>query len=142
MLIDAPPCAPVIRELANLLDGYDLVAHNASFDLRFLKAEFERVRRRFRGGVACSLLSARRLYPEAPDHKLETLTRHLRLSLRGRAHRALADAEVTAQLWIRMLKDLRRRYGIKAPPFSLFQEINAQPKSKTDELLRAYALQR
>jgi len=58
---------------------------------------------------ACTLLLARRLYPQAPNHKLGTLASWHALPDCGRAHRALADALTTAHLLIRMQHDLRTR---------------------------------
>lgn len=58
---------------------------------------------------ACTLLLARRLYPQAPNHKLGTLASWHALPDCGRAHRALADALTTAHLLIRMQQDLAAR---------------------------------
>ncbi|MBV8605661.1 MAG: 3'-5' exonuclease [Pelomonas sp.] len=113
MLADAPPAGQVMREVAAFTAGCPLVAHNASFDRSFWLAEL---------GLAdalpdtapefaCTVLLARRLYPEAPNCKLGTLAEHFDLPRAGRAHRALADAFVTAHLLVRMQRDLERRYA-------------------------------
>lgn len=43
MLKDAPPCAKVMQRFAHFIGEHNLVAHNASFDKRFLDAEFKRI---------------------------------------------------------------------------------------------------
>ena len=68
--------------------GANLMAHNASFDRRFLEAEFGRLGRQPDGDLACSMLAARRLCPEAPNHRLGTLVAHLELPTEGLSTRA------------------------------------------------------
>lgn len=58
---------------------------------------------------------SRRLYPEAPSHSLGKIVRHLQLPPADKAHRALADAEMTAHLLLRMQADLRSRWHIPTP---------------------------
>jgi len=138
MLRAAPSCKSVMAGLANFIAGHDLVAHNASFDQRFLDAECLRIRRRYAGGFACSMLAARRVYPEAPNHKLGTLVTFKQLPTNGTFHRALADAEMTAHLWLGMLKDIREHYGLRHIPFSLMQELTRVPKAAADRFLKQY----
>ena len=52
------------------IGGHNLVAHNASFDKKFLDAELEMAGSGYRGSSACSMLLARRLYQNAPNHQL------------------------------------------------------------------------
>jgi DNA polymerase III epsilon subunit-like protein len=68
-----------------------LIAHNASFDVRFFKriANIQ--------GTLCTLRLARNLYPEAPNHKLQTLRENFGLQ-GGEAHSAAGDVEVTLNL--------------------------------------------
>lgn len=60
---------------------------------------------------ACTMLLSRRLYPHAENHRLGTLARLHALPSAGRAYRALADAEVTAHLLMRMQRDVRERFA-------------------------------
>jgi DNA polymerase-3 subunit epsilon len=113
MLRDAPPAATVMREVAAFTRGLPLVAHNASFDRNFWAAEMAQAgvepdpAHRF----ACTLLLSRRLWPEAPNHKLGTLEQWAGLSRDGRAHRAMSDADVTAQLLIRLQREAGTRWA-------------------------------
>ena len=130
MLSKAPPAADVMHALAAFVGDVPLVAHNASFDSKFLDAEWSRINLRRRQAFACSLLLARRIYPTARDHKLGTLVRHLRLPSAARAHRALADAEMTAHLWVKMLSDIRLQYSLGTVPHELLCAMQKTPKAQ------------
>ena len=122
MLADARDAARVMRDFAAFAGDQNLVAHNASFDRRFLTAELDRVGVQLSGEVACSMLAARRLFQDAPDHKLGTLVRHLALPNEGAFHRALADAEMTAHLWLAEVQALERR-GAKGVTFTTMMRL-------------------
>ncbi|KHA62043.1 DNA polymerase III subunit alpha [Vibrio variabilis] len=134
MLRDAPSCDEVMAQFAQFIAGENLVAHNASFDKRFLDDELERVNAAYSGEFACSLLVSRRLNQDAPSHKLGDLVRFKQIDNDGVFHRALADAEMTAKLWMLMVNDLQSR-GISAPSFALMQKIGKTSKSAIDKLL-------
>jgi DNA polymerase-3 subunit epsilon len=118
MLATAPAADTVMREVADFSRGCALVAHNAGFDRGFWRHEH---------GLAgadpatadtpfgCTLLLSRRLYPEAANHKLGTLAQFHGIQATGRAHRALADAEMAAELWLRIVHDVQRRYAATVP---------------------------
>ena len=129
MLSQAAPCAEVMNEFADFICGYDLVAHNASFDRRFLDAELQRIQRDYGGRFACSMLAARRLYPAAPNHKLATLVSYKRLPNDGTFHRALADAEMTAHLWLAMLAEIEQGYALADIDFALMQALTKVSKA-------------
>jgi len=132
MLREAPPAAEVMRALAEFVGDVPLVAHNASFDSKFLDAEWLRINQRRNQEFACSMLLARRIYPAAPDHKLGTLVRHLGLPSAARHHRALADAEMTAHLWVRMVADIRREYDLRDAPHDFLRALQKAPKAQVN----------
>lgn len=136
MLSNAPPCHDVMHKFADFIDGYNLVAHNASFDKRFLDAELDRISRQYSGTFACSMLAARRIYQAAPNHKLGTLVRYKNIQLDGSFHRALYDSEVTARLWLAMLDDIQKQYGIISVSFSDIQKLSKTPKYRVSSLFR------
>ncbi len=113
MLQTAPPARAVMHEVARFTKGCPLVAHNAAFDRSFWQAELERAECEpdAAHAFACTVLLSRRLYPHADNHRLGTLARLHALPSAGRAHRALADAEVTAHLLMRMQQDVRERFA-------------------------------
>jgi len=135
MLASAPPCEEVMAAFADFIDGSNLVAHNASFDQKFLVSELERAGQSAPGPFACSMLIARRLYQQAPNHQLGTLVRYKQLPSDGTFHRALADAEMTAHLWLAMLADLEQRYGLQQADFQLMQRLSKTAKRSVDRFL-------
>lgn len=138
MLTSAPPIHEVMHKLRKFIAHHHLVAHNASFDSRFLDAEFGRINHRRCNQFGCSLLVARRVYPEAPNHKLETLVKYKGLKTDGIHHRALADAEMTAHLWLRMIADIKGSFGLRDVPFGLMQQLMKVPRKKVAEFVMRY----
>jgi len=137
MLAEARPCRDVMHEFADFIDGYNLVAHNASFDKGFLDAELGQIGRKYSGGFACSMLAARRIYPEAENHKLGTLVRHLNIPSDGGFHRALYDSEMTTQVWLTMLGEIDRRFNVVGVPFTTIQKLSKTSKWAVSKLFRA-----
>ncbi|MRR35179.1 3'-5' exonuclease [bacterium] len=135
MLCKAPPADQVMECFASFIAGHNLVAHNASFDRRFLDAELSRIGRTRTREFACSMLAARRIYPDAPSHRLETLVSHLRLRTDGVFHRALADAEMTAQLWTAMIGELKDTYRLRQVTFELMQSLAGVARKATPAFL-------
>jgi DNA polymerase III subunit epsilon len=85
-------------------------------------------------------LLARRIYPEAPCHTLETLVRYKNLQTTGIHHRALADAEMTAHLWISLVEELKRRHALRQVSFDLLLQISRLPKAKVPAHLERFAV--
>ena len=139
MLASAPPVGQVMEKFAAFMARHHLVAHNASFDRRFLDAELQRIRKKRGQEFACSMLVSRRVYPDAPGHSLEALVRHKGLTTSGVHHRALADAEMTAHLWIAMVNDLKGAFKLGKVPFELMQQLAKVPKAAAPAFLKRIA---
>lgn len=135
MLGKAAPCHEVMHRFADFIQGQNLVAHNASFDKRFLDSELKRISSGYTGQFACSLLLSRRLYQAAPNHQLGTLINYKGIVSKGSFHRALFDAEMTAKLWLAMLDDIQQRAGIEQVPFSLIQKLSKATKANINKVL-------
>lgn len=129
MLATAAPCEEVMLAFADFIEDFNLVAHNASFDARFLSAELKRIRCNQHGEFACSMLVSRRVYPDAPNHKLGTLVSYKTLPNDGTFHRALADAEMTTHLWLTMMNDIKKHHSFGSIPFNLMQELSRVSKA-------------
>lgn len=138
MLRKAPPCEEVMHGFADFIGDRDLVAHNASFDRRFLDAECRLTGRVYGGSFACSMLAARRLFPRAPNHKLATLVTYKRLPTDGTYHRALADARMTAHLWLVMLDEVRGTHGVGTIPFTLMRELGRVKRGGLDGFFKKW----
>lgn len=130
MVQNAPQASDVMCEFAGFIGNTPLVAHNASFDKRFLQAELNRIGQQCKQDFGCSMLTARRIYPDAPNHKLETLVRYKNLQTDGTFHRALADAEMTAYLWLAMTEDVCSCYGLEGVSFALMRDLAKVPKAQ------------
>lgn len=135
MLRKAPPAAQVMAEVAEFVGRTPLVAHNASFDQKFWDAELGLIQRQRVQDFACSMLLARRLLPQAPNHKLGTLNSWAQLPHTGQAHRAMADAEMAANLMLFMVAQLRERHAIRDISHELLCRLQKVPAAKIAEAL-------
>ncbi|MDO8346095.1 MAG: 3'-5' exonuclease [Cellvibrio sp.] len=126
--------AEVMSDFYDFIAGRNLVAHNASFDERFLRAEFRRIKKYCSSGIACSLLAARRIFQQAPNHQLATLAQYKNLPSEGIYHRALADAEVTAHLWLSLLAELREQHELDQLSFGFMHTLTKTPKHQLRQL--------
>jgi len=139
MLKQALPCNEVMADFVDFIGDDNLVAHNASFDKRFLDAEIERLSAHYPGQFACSLLLSRRLFPEAPNHKLATLVQYQNLPNDGVVHRALADAEMTAALLVRLQHDLCQRYTCPWPDHAQLMRLQRTARERMAQVLQCAA---
>jgi DNA polymerase III epsilon subunit family exonuclease len=109
MVSAAPRFAEIAPRLADVLSGHIFVAHNASFDWRFVTAEMERSSgRTLSGRQLCTVRLSRKLLPHLPSRSLDALAMYFNLKIASR-HRALDDAVATAHLLLRLLEMLRER---------------------------------
>lgn len=135
MLRTAPPATQVMTEVFDFVGEAKLVAHNASFDKIFWDAELARLNRRRTVEFACTVLLSRRVFPNVANHKLGTLVRHFDLPISGQAHRALADAEVTAHLLLHLIAELKRigqRFNVNDISHELLTKIQRTPRTQLE----------
>lgn len=140
MVSRAPSADKIIPKLKQFIKGTTLVAHNASFDSKFFHSEMLKVGIRTRAEFVCTLLLSRRLYPFLENLKLTTLATHHGIEYQGSSHRALADALVTADLFIQIDNDLKRHLSIINISPQKFLNIQKEPISnfsKFTQRLRA-----
>jgi DNA polymerase III subunit epsilon len=129
MVQAAPPAAQVMREAARFVGDVPMVAHNASFDRRYWQAELALCGLPALQPYACTVLLSRRLYPQAPSHKLGQLVDWFGLPRTGQAHRALADAEMAAALLGRIRHDLMAQHGVASPDHAFLRALQACTKA-------------
>lgn len=139
MVAAAPDAAEVMQQASRFVGSAPLVAHNAAFDRKFWVSELARLGVPAPQPFACTLLVSRRLYPQAPNHKLGSLVDYHRLPRTGAAHRALADAEMAAELLGRILHDLRTRHGVARPDHALLMALQRCAKPGVPALMARYA---
>lgn len=109
---NAPFFEDIASEVCSFFSNNIITAHNLSFDKSFLRREFINCGREELPNLSlCTLKMARRLYPALRSKSLGNVCKHLHIINRD-AHRALADAEVTAHLLIKMLKEVKEGHKI------------------------------
>ena len=107
MLRDAPEPLEILEQLVRFIGQRPVVAHNAFFDLAFLRYEGFRTRKendprlKFNPALIDTLALARAMLPDLPNHKLNTVTAHLDIRL-DQHHRAGADAEACGMIFARL----------------------------------------
>lgn len=138
MVRSAPPADRVMNEVAEFVGTTPLLAHNASFDQKFWDYELGRIGRSRSQSFACSLLLSRRLLPDAPNHKLGTLNRWANLPDTGTAHRAMADAEMAANLLQHLVTQLRQSHGVQQLSHSFLCTLQKVPAAKIRDALSKY----
>ncbi|CAM4097744.1 PolC-type DNA polymerase III [Streptococcus penaeicida] len=111
-LVGAKPLLQVLEEFQAFCQDTVLVAHNASFDIGFMNANYERHKLPLiTQPVIDTLEFARNLYPEYKRHGLGPLTKRFQVSL-DHHHMANYDAEATGRLLFIFLKEAREKHGI------------------------------
>ena len=98
-VISAPVFADIAGELEQLLAERIIVAHNAKFDVGFLKAAFNTCEISFKPKTLCSVRLSRKLFPQFKRHSLNHIIRRFNCYIHSR-HRALDDAEVIWQFFL------------------------------------------
>ncbi|MGD8277259.1 MAG: 3'-5' exonuclease [Gemmatimonadota bacterium] len=106
MTARAPLFADVSDRIREILSGAVFVAHNASFDWRFVSTELDwAVHEPLRGRVLCTVRLARKVVPEVRRRSLDSLCHYFGFENEAR-HRAFGDARVTARILARLLDRL------------------------------------
>jgi len=104
-LQDKPTFDKVAQKLYDFMDGAEIIAHNASFDMNFLTMEFNKVGLSDfaeRVQVTDSLLMAKQQYP-GQKNTLDALVRRLDVGKQDRTfHGALLDSEILAEVYLAM----------------------------------------
>jgi DNA polymerase-3 subunit epsilon len=121
-LADKPRFAAVVAELAEFLGDAPLVIHNASFDLKFLNAEFARIPHPFipLARAIDTIEIAKTKFPGA-RYSLDELCRRFAIDLSGRQkHGALLDAELTARVYLELVGGRQTR--LKLSPTEIASE--------------------
>ncbi|MCX7024093.1 MAG: 3'-5' exonuclease [Spirochaetes bacterium] len=100
------PCDKALPELLEFIGKALVVAHNAPFDIGFLKEALKRIgKRRFTNKIADTRLIAREAFPGLPSYALQNLARFLAIPPSS-AHRALDDARVCKDILARAVAQI------------------------------------
>jgi DNA polymerase III epsilon subunit family exonuclease len=106
MLEGQPTPEEALPLFARFIRDSILVAHNAPFDIRFLRHEFAHLGMGLPHRCLCTLEMSRRHLPRLRDHTLETVYSHLcpDAAFIRQSHRALDDARMTARIWLKLTR--------------------------------------
>lgn len=111
-VIGAPIFSNIVDELITFIDNTILTAHNLPFDASFLNTEFLIAGREFiNENSCCTLKIARNIYPTLQSKSLTSIAQYLNLK-NTNAHRALGDAEITAKVLLKMIKEIQKKDNI------------------------------
>jgi len=106
-LMDAKKIDEVLPEFINFIEDAILVAHNASFDINFIKEKAENYGYQVNNDYIDTLNLARYFYyDKIKRFNLKALSKHFKVELENH-HRADEDAEATSQIWLKMIYDLK-----------------------------------
>lgn len=109
---NAKPLVQVLKEFQEFCKDTVLVAHNATFDVGFMNANYERHGLpRITQPVIDTLEFARNLYPEYKRHGLGPLTKRFGVALEHH-HMANYDAEATGRLLFIFIKEVAEKHGV------------------------------
>ena len=108
MVKDADTIDKVFPKILEFIKGSVLVAHNASFDMGFLKHIARELGYEFDFTYVDTLPLARKLFPELKKHKLGKIAEHLKIKVEV-AHRALDDVDTTVKVYNVMIDMLKER---------------------------------
>ncbi|MQQ51873.1 PolC-type DNA polymerase III [Streptococcus mitis] len=109
---NAKPLVQVLKEFQEFCKDTVLVAHNATFDVGFMNANYERHGLpKITQPVIDTLEFARNLYPEYKRHGLGPLTKRFGVALEHH-HMANYDAEATGRLLFIFIKEVAEKYGV------------------------------
>ena len=117
LLMNAPDPRSVMTRFSKFIANTPVVAHNAKFDIGFLKSEFTRFDLPIPDTVLCTMELAKRIFPKAGKYSLDSLTTFLGLPSNAKAHRALTDARQAAELWKVICKRVAESNGSAWPTF-------------------------
>lgn len=110
MVKDAPPIDVVGRQLHSFARGAVLVAHNAPFDLEFLRRHEAGIGAKFNNPVLDTVLLSAIVFGQSQEHTLDAISARLGVKIPPEArHTAMGDTVATAQVFIKMLRMAEER---------------------------------
>ncbi len=126
MVDGAESIETVLPKFLEFVKGVPLVAHNAKFDMGFIKKKAESLHLETEFCYIDTLFLSRAILTKLKKHKLDIIAKHLGFPFEGH-HRAVFDAEVTTRIFLYFLDSLKQM-GIGA-----VNEINEKLPENTSK---------
>ena len=130
MVIDAPVIDVILPKFMEFCDGCIMVAHNADFDMSFIKKNCENLGMECDPTIIDTVSLARVLLPQLNRFKLDTVAKAVGVSL-DHHHRAVDDAACTADIFVKFIKMLHDR-GVER-----LDQVNEMARSSVDNIMKA-----
>ncbi|MDK2903294.1 MAG: polymerase subunit alpha, Gram-positive type, partial [Clostridiales bacterium] len=105
MVANAPDEADVLQRFMEFAGGAVLVAHNAQFDMGFIRQHGQKYNLKFANPVLDTLTLSRQLFKGLKHYKLDTLAHYLHIDMNNH-HRAVDDARTAAEILFRCMDKL------------------------------------
>ena len=110
MVADAPPIAEAGRRFHDFAEGAVLIAHNAPFDMEFLRRHEAAIGARFDHPILDTVLLSAVVFGQGETHSLDALTHRLGITIPEEArHTAIGDTLATADAFLKLIPMLRAR---------------------------------
>jgi len=117
MVRNAPKFYEIARRIVEMTDDKVFVAHNVSFDYRFIQEEFKRLGYDYQRKTMCTVRMGRKFIPGHKSYSLGKICDELGISINGR-HRAAGDALATTKLF-EIILERKAQKETKQPPGQL-----------------------
>lgn len=127
MVKDAPTIEEVMPKFLRFSGKGIFVAHNASFDMGFIRTASKKQHIEVLNSVLDTVELSRTLFKDLPKHKLNIIAKHLNIELKNH-HRAVDDAKATAEIFIRCIEILRSKNINKLEEINILASKNIDKK--------------
>ncbi len=125
MVKDADTIEPVIKDFYSFIKETTLVAHNAYFDMGFIRKNLADFGLKIDNPVMDTVPLARFLFTELKRHRLDVVAKHLGIYM-GAHHRAIDDAQTTGKILLKAM-DRLEEMGIES-----YEELNQRSREEMD----------
>ncbi len=135
MVADAPKINEILPDFFEFCKGCVLVAHNAKFDIGFIKVAAKKCGIEYNFPQLDTLQLAKCMYPDMGNYKLNNLEKHLSVVLENH-HRAVDDAKATADIFVKMLEQLKEQGKDKIGELnSVFDMRGAAKRNRANHII-------
>ncbi len=133
MLVGKPKVSELLEPLAHFCGDLPMVAHNASFDTQFLKADIEKYESQAPSGFILDTYGmAKKVLPGMANYKLGTLVQHLNIPA-AVFHRAEDDAIYCGKLFIKLLEKMGHTSML--PPIENLVALSGRGEMKFPQII-------